>query len=164
MFDRPGKWRTQWTRRTAFGAALLAGLGGGMAVSAWFPRAQAQGTAAAPPAPTSALAQQILGHGGLPDSISPDTIPADYRLVRVFDTGSRVGFYVTRGDMISSGGQSFLLAYQVNVFTDAAGEQKIARGQDLWLTLINTSSIELIDQIGPVPEASAPPPPARGQE
>lgn len=148
-------------RKAAVGAALLAGFAAGAATVCWFPRAHAAEPAA--PASASALAEQIAGKAGPPESISPDTIPADYRLIRLVDTSSRVGFYVTRGDTISAGGQTFLLAYQVSLFNDADGIQKIARGQTLWLALVNTSTIEIADQMGPVPNVGTPPPPSSQQ-
>jgi hypothetical protein len=150
-------WRDIRFVRGAAGGAVLAGIAVGAATVGFFPRAHAAETAVT--APGSAFAEQILGKAGPAESLSPDTIPADFRLLRLVDASSRVGFYVTHGDTLSAGGQTFLLAYQVALYTDADGVQKIARGQDMSLALVNMSSVEIIDQMGPVPEVGTPPPP-----
>lgn len=153
-----------WRRRAAVGTAVAVGFGIGISAAGWLGRAHAAETAAVTAlAAGTGFAAQIAGKSGPAESISPDTIPAGYRLIRIVDTSSRVGFYVTQGETLSVGGQTFLLAYQVTLFSDADGIQKIARGQTLWLALINMSSAEIVDQMGPVPDVGTPPAPQRQQ-
>jgi hypothetical protein len=148
-------------RKMATSMALILTFAAGIATALWIGRVQA--APATTPAPTTELAQQIAGKGGPPLSMSPDSIPSDYRLIVLIDAQGKSGYYATRGETLTIGTASYLLAYEVNIFTDEAGDQKIARGQSLDLSLINMNTVEIIRQITALPQVGTPPPPTRRQ-
>ncbi|HEX5323206.1 MAG TPA: hypothetical protein VFW40_05420 [Capsulimonadaceae bacterium] len=139
---------------------LLIAFLAGFAAHSGIGRAQAAAGPAGT-APSTPLALQIAGKAGPPLTLSPDSIPSDYRLVGLIDAQGKSGYYVSRGDMLAIGSDNYLLAYEVTIFNDEAGEMKIARGDSLTLSLINLHTLEIISHIGPLPAVATPPPPRR---
>jgi hypothetical protein len=161
-FESDNPARKSFARKVTVCTGLLLAFAAGLATTLWIARAQAAPPSATPTL-TSELAMQIAGKAGPSLSISADAIPADYRLIELIDAQGKSGYYATRGESLAIGADNYLLAYQVNVFNDEAGEQKIARGQSLDLSLVNLHQVEVIRQIGALPEAATPPPPRRAE-
>ena len=143
----------------ALAGAFIAGAFTGY--SSWIGRAQAAPAAEAPSTP---LAQLIAGKAGTPLSINADSIPPDFRLVGLIDAQGKSGYYVTRGETLTIGTDNYLVAYEVTIFNDEAGGQKIARGEPLLLSLINLHTVEIISHIGALPGVGTPPPPRRQEQ
>ena len=137
---------------TLLGGAL-AGMGLGLAATRLTP------TALAAPAPAAAslgpMAEMLAGKT-YPVTLKAEQIDSSYHLVGLVDAQGQSSLYATRGDMLTVGGETFLVCYNVATTNSPVNPPQPKAGATANLIYIDMRAVEAIGGIIPIaPPAAA---------
>lgn len=106
----------------------------------------------------------ILDGKTFPSTLTPDQINAGYHLVSIVDTQGKPGTYATKGETVTLGSETFLVAYFVPLTSGIGKPAQPKADATAQLGLINMRYITVLYDIRPVGGAVTTPPAAPAKE
>ncbi len=146
-------------QKTILTTALLGAIIGGALLGLTLGRSLPTAQAAPMPLPTktSGGTADLFNGKTFPLTLMTDDIDTTYHLVAFVDAQGKPGTYVTKGETVTLGGETFVAAYAAPLL-DAKGNFQPKSGETAVLTLINLRSVEAVVGIRPIlPAASETP-------
>jgi len=148
--------KTLWI--TTLLAGALAGMGLAVAATRLTPAALAAPASVATAAsPAGALAEMLAGKT-YPLTLKAEQIDASYHLVGLVDAQGQSSVYATRGETLSTGGETFLVCYSVATTNSPIRAPQPKAGATANLIYINMHAVEAVGGIIAIapPETAAP--------
>ncbi len=103
--------------------------------------------AQAAPAAVNAPVSDILDGKTFPNTMKTEQFDTSYHIINLVDMQGKPGAYLTRGDTVTMGGESFLVAYYTNMTSGIAALPQPKPGENAMLALINMHYVQAITGI-----------------
>jgi len=116
---------------------------------------------AAPATAANASVADVLSGKAYPTKITPEQVNAAYHLVSIVDTQGRPGTYATKGETVTLGSETFLVAYFVPLTSGVGKPPQPKPDEPSLLGLINMRYITVLYDIHAVGASAPTPAPAK---
>jgi hypothetical protein len=93
-----------------------------------------------------------------PMTLKTEDFDESYHMLKLFDVQGHFGKYVSRGDTLVFGGQTFIVAYDVPMTSGLASPPHPKPEATAQLILVNMNAVQAITEITPIPDADEPEP------